>query len=119
MPSEFSRAQLENMDRAELIEFVEAWFARIEKLQIEVHQQSALTRRLDDQLANRSQDSRPSSDGLRKPLTEVYDENRGESGWTKGTSRAHVFCERPCCFVNPYGKSRESTGRRIPCRTGD
>ena len=37
MPSEFSRAQLEKMDKAELIELVEALSARIEKLPIEVH----------------------------------------------------------------------------------
>ena len=54
MPSEFSRAQLENMDKAELIELVEVLSARIGKLQIEVHQQSTLTRRLDDQLAKHS-----------------------------------------------------------------
>ena len=83
MPSEFGRVQLENMDKAELIELVAVLSARIEKLQIEVHQQSALTRRLDDQLANHSQNSRPASDGLRKPASEVYDENRDESGVDK------------------------------------
>ena len=44
MPSESSRAQLDNMDKAELIELFEALSARIEKLQIEVHQQTRLTK---------------------------------------------------------------------------
>ena len=44
MPSKFSRAQLDNMDKAELIELVEVVSARIEMLPIEVHQQSALTK---------------------------------------------------------------------------
>ena len=71
MPSESSRAQLDNMDKAELIELFEALSARIEKLQIEVHQQTRLTRWLDDQLAKHSQKGSklPSSDGLRKPRT--------------------------------------------------
>ena len=44
MSSESSRAQLENMDKAELIELVEVVSARIEMLPIEVHQQSTLTK---------------------------------------------------------------------------
>ncbi len=77
MPSEFSRAQLENMDKAEFIELVEALFARIEKLQIEVHRQSTLIRRFDDQSAKHCQYSRPSSDGLRKPLTRSLRRKQG------------------------------------------
>lgn len=74
------------MDGAELIELVGALFARIEKLRIEVHGQSTLTKRLDDQLAKHSQNIRPSSDGLRKPRTRIYDENRDESGVDKKDS---------------------------------
>ena len=83
MPSESSRAQLDNMDKAELIELFEALSARIEKLQIEVHQQTRLTRRFDDQLAKHSQKGRPASDGLRIPLTRSLRQNRDESGVDK------------------------------------
>ena len=88
MPSEFSRAQLENMDKAELIELVEVLSARIGKLQIEVHQQSTLTRRLDDQLAKHSQNSSkpPSSDGLRKPRTRSL---RRKLGRKRGGQKGH------------------------------
>ena len=85
MPREFNRAQLEKMDKAELINLVEALFARIGKLHIEVHQQTTLTKRLDDQLAKHSQNSSkpPSSDGLRKPRTRSLRRNRDESGVDK------------------------------------
>ena len=120
MPSGFSRAQLENMDRAELIELVEVLSARIEKLQIEAHQQSRLTRRFDDQLAKHSQNSRPASDGRREPLTRSLRRKQGRKrGGQKGHPGHTLFCERPSCFVNPYGKSWASTGKRTPDRTGD
>ena len=77
MLSEFSRAQLEKMDKAELIELVEVLSARIEKLQIEGHQPSTLTKRLDDHLAKHSQNSRPASDGLRKLLTRSLRRRQG------------------------------------------
>ena len=75
--------KLEKMDKAELIELVEVLSVCIEKLQIEIDGQSTLTRRLDDQLAKHSQNSRPSSDGLRKPRTRSLRRKQGESGVDK------------------------------------
>lgn len=108
MPSEFSRAQLENMDKAELIELFEALFVRIEKLRIEVHQQSTLTRRLDDQLAKHSQNGRPSSDGLRKPLTRSL---RRKQGRKRGGQKGHAG---HTLFMSGLGDSSISTGNRGP-----
>ena len=82
------------MDKAELIELVEVLSARIGKLQIEVHQQSTLTRRLDDQLAKHSQNSSkpPSSDGLRKPRTRSLRRKQGRKrGGQKGNPGHTLF----------------------------
>ena len=110
MPREYNRAQLEKMDKAELIELVEAMFARIGKLQIEVHQQSTLTRRLDDQLAKHSQNSRkpPSSDGLRKPRTRIL---RRKQGRKRGGQEGHPGHTH---FVSSLAVSSTSTGNRGP-----
>ena len=91
MPSEFSRVQLEKMDKAELIELVEVLSARIEKLQIEAHQQSRLTRRFDDQLAKHSQNSRPSSDGVRKPRTRSLRRKQGRKRVRQKGHPAHTL----------------------------
>ena len=108
MPSEFSRAQLEKMDKAELIELVKVLSARIEKLQIEVHQQSTLTRRLDDQLAKHSQNSRmpPSSDGLRKPLTRSLRRKQGRKRGGQKENPGHML------FMSGLAVSSTSTGNR-------
>ena len=110
MPREFSRAQLEIMDKSELIELVEVLSARIEKLQIEVHQQSTLTTRLDDQLATHNQNSSklPSSDGLRKPLTRSLRRKQvRKRGGQKGNP-GHTL------FMSGLADSSTSTGNRGP-----
>ena len=110
MPSEFSRAQLEKMDKAELIELVEALSARIEKLPIEVHQQSTLTKRLDDQLAKHSQNSNkpPASDGLRKPLTRSFRRKQGRKRGGQKGNPGHTL------FMSSLAVSSTSTGNRGP-----
>ena len=108
MPIEFSRAQLEIMDKAELIELVEVLSARIEKLQIEVHQQSTLTRRFDDQLAKHSQKGSkpPLSDGLQKPLTRSLRRKQGRKRGGQKGNPGHTL------FMSGLADSSTSTGNR-------
>lgn len=106
MPSEFSRVQLEKMDKAELIELVEVLSARNEKLQIEAHQQSRLARRFDDQLAKHSQNSRPASDGRRELLTRSL---RRKQGRKRGGQKGHPG---HTLFASDQAVSSTRTGNR-------
>ena len=79
MPEKYNRNQLKQMDKADLIDLIEALFARIETLQNQMQQQSTRTKHLENQLAKTSQNSSkpPSSDGNGEPG--VYEQRRGES----------------------------------------
>ena len=71
MPEKFNRDQLQQTDKADLIDLIFALFARIETLQNQVQQQNARIKQLENQLVKNSQNSSkpPSSDGNKKRRT--------------------------------------------------
>ena len=57
MPEKFNRDQLQQTDKADLIDLIFALFARIETLQNQVQQQNARIKQLENQLVKNSQNS--------------------------------------------------------------
>ncbi len=83
------RKQLEELDKAELIEIIVALQATMKELQKTVAEQAAELQRLGDALAKNSRNSGkpPSSDGLGKRRTQSL---RGKSGKASGGQVGHV-----------------------------
>ena len=95
MPEKFNRDQLQQTDKADLIDLIFALFARIETLQNQVQQQNARIKQLENQLVKNSQNSSkpPSSDGNKKRRTRSLRTKTGESQADKKEPRSYAFDE--------------------------
>ena len=88
MPEKFNRDQLQQTDKADLIDLIFALFARIETLQNQVQQQNARIKQLENQLVKNSQNSSkpPSSDGNKKRRARSL---RTKTGRKPGGQKGH------------------------------
>ena len=87
MPGKFNRAQLEQQNKAELIDLILALSTRISQLETQITDQEATIQTLRDQLAKNSRNSGkpPSSDGVKKPRTRSLRRKQGRKpGGQKG-----------------------------------
>ncbi len=83
-----NRNQLQQLNKAELIDLIESLFARINQLDRQVAQQVTTIKKLEDQLAKNSLNSSkpPSSDGVKKPRTRSL---RKKTGKKQGGQKGH------------------------------